>query len=200
MENCFDITPLASLPHLCALAAFVLFIAMFLWACLIDARERLIPNAAVIVALGGWCGAFALAFIAACFRNEGAASASASLVSGVLSGGAGAFGLATLAFIAGAVTTRIAGRPALGMGDVKLLFVMGLYLGFLPAAASLCAACALSAAYAIARTVVSCLCARCGSGDDARAFDGTFPFAPFLLAGMLVVLAGAIVAHTVGFP
>lgn len=200
MDNFFDITPLASLPHPCALAAFALFIAMFLGACVVDVRERLIPNAAVVVALGGWCVAFALAFIAAFFQNEGAAFASASLVSGVLSGGAGAFGIATFAFIAGAVTTRIAGRPALGMGDVKLLFVMGLYLGFLPAAASLCAACALSAAYAIVRTAASCLRHRYSSGDDVSTFDGTFPFAPFLLAGMLVVCTGGIVAHTVGFP
>lgn len=65
---------------------------------------------------------------------------------------------------------QISGRFALGGGDVKLLFVLGLYLGIESEAFALLVACALG--------VVCCLIARVK----------TFAFGPYLAMGSLMAL------------
>ena len=63
---------------------------------------------------------------------------------------------------------------ALGAGDVKLLFPIGLFAGFEGGIAVLCVACVASLLYCVARFAVGC---------PVR----DFPFAPFLAIGFLAV-------------
>lgn len=72
------------------------------------------------------------------------------------------------------VMDRVLGRESLGGGDIKLLFVLGLYLSLLEMLLLLVAACLLALVWALGR----------GKGE--------IPFGPFLAGGWLaVVLFGA---------
>lgn len=186
MDVLFDI-PLAALPAPCALAAFALAACVFAWAGAVDAARRIVPNAAVLAGVGVWCVVFAWATATsvdagplrrACFAGLAGALAAAGF------SGACAYAL-----------SRVSGRAALGMGDVKLLFAAGLFLGAAGALVCLGAACALAALYACDRFAADALMRGLRScsglrGPPARAsFDGTFAFAPFLCVSFLAVAA-----------
>ncbi len=86
----------------------------------------------------------------------------------------GAFGVSALALACAFPVSLIQGGEPLGAGDVKLLFPIGLFVGFEGGIAVLGVACVASLLYCLARFVV---------GRPAR----DFPFAPFLAIGFLVV-------------
>lgn len=83
-------------------------------------------------------------------------------------------------------------RTALGFGDVRILFVLGLYCGASGALACLFAACVLAVFYSIVRfsadacvrLVPDCRLLRCLRRISP--FDGTFPFVPFLAMSFLL--------------
>jgi leader peptidase (prepilin peptidase) / N-methyltransferase len=121
-----------------------------------DLRTRLIPDRALMVSLAG--------AIAVC-----AAGDPASLVPRLLAGaGAGGFLLAA----------SLVRPDGMGLGDVKLVLVLGVFLG-----AAVWEA--LMVAFAAGSIAGLVLIARNGW----RARSRTIPFAPFLSLGALVVIA-----------
>jgi leader peptidase (prepilin peptidase)/N-methyltransferase len=134
------------------------FAALLVAVAAIDLEHRIVPNRIVVPA-----AVFAIAAAALVERGQ---------LPELLIAGAIAFGalfLAALAYPAG-----------MGMGDVKLAGVMGLYLGAAVAPA-------LFAAFAAGAGVGVALLARDGASARKRAV----PFAPFLaLGGLLGILAG----------
>lgn len=142
-----------------------------------DCRVRRIPNRLVLAALGGWA---LLAVAGLCLGAVRPAVLAARVVSGLLlSGGACALALALY---------RITGRVSLGGGDVKLLAVLGLYLGFVRGVFAVVIACALAVAWQCARALLTMRGAGCGR-RLARLRSATFAFAPWLLAGAALVVA-----------
>jgi leader peptidase (prepilin peptidase)/N-methyltransferase len=134
------------------------FAALLVAVAAIDLEHRIVPNRIVVPA-----AVFAIAAAAVVERGQ--------LPELLIAGGVafGALFLAALAYPAG-----------MGMGDVKLAGVMGLYLGAAVAPA-------LFAAFAAGAGVGVALLAREGASARKRAV----PFAPFLaLGGLLGILAG----------
>lgn len=132
--------------------------AMLAWASLSDLRTRLIPDAAL--------GSGAIAALAIVL-----ASAPATLPERLAAAAAaGAFLLAA----------ALARPDGMGLGDVKLAAVLGLFLGRAVAWALLAAL----VAGALAGLVIV---ARHGAAARSR----TIPFAPFLATGAAVALMGA---------
>lgn len=183
----------------------------------IDERQRRIPNACVLALVGLWAlwrlalGAWAAVEPQASIADGAATplerfwtaawesaplmfpSALDGLVAAVLFGG----GLLvfTLAYEA------ISKKDALGGGDIKLMGAMALFLGPSRSAACLLIACLVALAIVWVRRAssrsVSALPS--DSGSEARsgqggksAGDGTFPFAPALLAGAVIAFAPSI--------
>jgi leader peptidase (prepilin peptidase)/N-methyltransferase len=134
------------------------FAATLVAVAVIDLEHRIVPNRIVVPA-----AVFAIAAAALVDRGQ---------LPELLIAGAAAFGAllaAALAYPAG-----------MGMGDVKLAGVMGLYLGVAVAPA-------LLAAFAAGAAVGLAILAREGSEARKRAV----PFAPFLaLGGLIGLLAG----------
>jgi leader peptidase (prepilin peptidase)/N-methyltransferase len=135
------------------------FAAILIAVAAIDLEHRIVPNRIVVPAA-------AFAVVAAVFVDSGQ-------LPELLAAGAGAFTallLAALAYPAG-----------MGMGDVKLAGVMGLYLG-------LSVVPALLVAFLAGTVVGLAIIAR----EGARARKSGVPFAPFLaLGGIVGLLAGS---------
>ena len=129
----------------------------------IDLEHRIVPNRIVVPA--------------AVFGVVAAAAVEPGQLPELLLAGTAAFGallLAALAYPAG-----------MGMGDVKLAGVMGLYLGAAVGPA-------LFAAFAVGAVVGLAIVAREGAAARKRAV----PFAPFLaVGGLLGLIAGPELVH-----
>lgn len=97
-----------------------------------------------------------------------------SILSTATSSVIGAFGVSAFALGCSLAVSCFRGGEALGAGDVKLLFPIGLFAGFEGGIAALCVACVASLLYCVARFAV---------GRPAH----DFPFAPFLAIGFLAV-------------
>lgn len=97
-----------------------------------------------------------------------------SILSTATSSVIGAFGVSTFALGCSLAVLCFRGGEPLGVGDVKLLFPIGLFAGFEGGIAALCVACVASLLYCVARLAV---------GRPVR----DFPFAPFLAIGFLAV-------------
>jgi leader peptidase (prepilin peptidase)/N-methyltransferase len=121
-----------------------------------DLRTRLIPDGPLIAAAAG-----AVALCAVAWPSE----LGVRLLAGVIAGG----------FLLGAALARPGG---MGLGDVKLAGVLGLYLG--PGVLA-----ALLVAFAAGAAAGFVLLVRHGWAARTRAL----PFAPFLSLGALVALA-----------
>ena len=110
-----------------AVFAYTVFAAALIWAAVVDVRTRLVPQASLITGLVMWVIAVIAGLVwDACpflfaFGRDGAAWLGESIVGGLLSGG--------LSLLCAVILERRSGRMALGGGDVKLFFVVGLYLG-----------------------------------------------------------------------
>jgi len=139
----------------------LLLLAVLLLAAFVDLQERIIPNELIVFGLVAWLPAMLL------FPYDGKSWLSA------LGGGAAAFLFFYL------LTVLVPG--GMGMGDVKLALVMGLYLG------AGWVAMALVLAFLLGGLVSGVLLATRRIGRR-----GHIPFGPFLAAGGLVtVLWGA---------
>ena len=112
----------------------VAFACMAGAALLTDIDALVIPNRLIVAGIVCW--AATIGFVPAPQNGFGVGSLfvpffGQGLIAVLADSLSGAFAVAGLVVLAAVVTGRVTGRPALGGGDVKLLFVTGLYLGLL---------------------------------------------------------------------
>lgn len=183
MKVLFDI-PLAVLPWRCALFAGAALALVLVWASVVDIRRRTVPRGAVAASVFSWAVAF------------GAMLLSCQDVSvwqgGMIASIAGAAVALGFAFLCGRVLSHVRKRTALGFGDVKILFVLGLYCGASGALTCLFTACVLAALYSGIRFLAdACMRFVFERRPTCRLrrippFDGTFPFVPFLAVSFVL--------------
>ena len=175
-------------------ASFALFLVLLTWASAIDLRERRIPNKLVIAMVALWlavrvllavmvgaCSAGAFGVDAQMGNAASAASVAAMRVSPfgltLIDGLAGALVLGGGSLAVSLAFEHFAQRPSMGGGDIKLLAVVGLFLGWERGLWCLFAACLV----VLAMQVVS----RFREGGK-RIGSQTFPFAPAILVGVVI--------------
>lgn len=175
-------------------ASFALFLVLLAWASAIDLRERRIPNKLVAAMAVLWLAVRVLlaAMAAACCAagfGSGAQIGDAALVASATMMRMIPFGLTLGDGLVGALVLgggslavsiafeRLAQRPSMGGGDVKLLAVVGLFLGWERGLWCLFAACLVVLAIQIASRF-----REGGKGIASR----TFPFAPAILVGVVI--------------
>lgn len=175
-------------------ASFALFLVLLTWASAIDLRERRIPNKLVVAMAALWLAVRVLlaVMVAACsagafgvdaqMRNAAsAASVAAMRVSpfGLTLGDglAGALVLGGGSLAVSIAFEGLAQRPSMGGGDIKLLAVVGLFLGWERGLWCLFAACLV----VLVMQVVSRFLEG-GKGIGSQ----TFPFAPAILVGAII--------------
>ena len=82
------------------------------------------------------------------------------------------------------IMNRVLNKKTMGMGDIKLIFVTALFLGFWNSIYMLFAALFLGLVFAL-------FYARAGSGWDGCAESGYFPFGPCIsLSAGIILMAG----------
>ncbi len=133
-------------------------------ACVFDLRERRIPNKLVLLMAVLWC---IISFAVRAPLIEGLMGAT------VLGGGAI---LLAYAF------ERLTNRTAIGGGDIKLLAVIGLYLGTYGGLICLLGAC-------VAAVMLAVIVSRTRFAHVPGSVPGQIPFAPALFAGAALCLA-----------
>ena len=111
----------------------------------------------------------------------------------VARGVVGFAGVAVCLLLAAFTYERLRGRDSFGGGDIKLLAVFALYLGFKGAIVCLFAACVLALVFVAGRFLLQTLAVRitASSGERQAASllrDATFPFAPALCFAAFVLL------------
>ncbi|WP_104091205.1 A24 family peptidase [Arthrobacter sp. GMC3] len=146
------------------LLAGLYFLLMSAWLTVIDIKHQLLPNRIVFpsAAIAG------VLLLTACLLTGDGGTALRTVLGGVV--------LWTVYAL-----LRLISPASMGLGDVKLAFVLGLYLGFVSWPAVLWGtflAFALAAVWGIAIIGL-----RRGTGKTQ------IPFGPFMLAGALAVLA-----------
>lgn len=175
-------------------ASFALFLVLLAWASAIDLRERRIPNKLVAAMAVLWLAvrvllaAMAVACCAAGF-GSGAQIGDAALVASAAMMRMIPFGLTLGDGLVGALVLgggslavsiafeRLAQRPSMGGGDIKLLAVVGLFLGWERGLWCLFAACLV----VLVMQMASRFCEG-GKGIGSQ----TFPFAPAILVGVAI--------------
>ena len=175
-------------------ASFALFLVLLAWASAIDLRERRIPNKLVAAMAALWLAvrvllaAMAVACCAAGF-GSGAQIGDAALVASAAMMRMIPFGLTLGDGLVGALVLgggslavsiafeRLAQRPSMGGGDIKLLAVAGLFLGWERGLWCLFAACLVVLVMQMASRV-----REGGKGIGSQ----TFPFAPAILVGVVI--------------
>lgn len=175
-------------------ASFVLFLVLLAWASAIDLRERRIPNKLVVAMVVLWLAARVLLTVMVTVCSVGAFGSDVQVgdapsVTSVATMGIFPFGLTLIDGLVGALVLgggslvvslafeRLAQRPSMGGGDIKLLAVVGLFLGWERGLWCLFAACLV----VLAMQTVS----RVREGGKGIGFQ-TFPFAPAILVGVVV--------------
>lgn len=175
-------------------ASFALFLVLLAWASAIDLRERRIPNKLVAAMAVLWLVVRVLlaAMAAACSAGafgvdaqigDAALVASAAMVRMIPFGltlGDGLVGALVLGGGSLAVSIafeRLAQRPSMGGGDIKLLAVVGLFLGWERGLWCLFAACLV--------VLVTQMASRFREGGKGIGSQ-TFPFAPAILVGVVI--------------
>ena len=175
-------------------ASFVLFLVLLTWASAIDLRERRIPNKLVVAMVVLWLVARVLLAVMAVACSVGAfgsgvqAGDAVSAVS-VATMRVSPFGLTlgdglvgALVLGGGSLAVSIAfeyftQRPSMGGGDIKLLAVVGLFLGWERGLWCLFAACLVVLVMQVVLRV-----REGGKGIGSQ----TFPFAPAIFAGVVI--------------
>lgn len=175
-------------------ASFALFLVLLAWASAIDLRERRIPNKLVAAIAVLWLAVRVLlaAMAAACCAagfGSGAQIGDAALVASAtmmrmipfgLTLGDGLVGALVLgggSLAASIAFEHLAQRPSMGGGDIKLLAVVGLFLGWERGLWCLFAACLVVLVMQMASRFRE---GRKGIGPQ------TFPFAPAILVGVVI--------------
>ncbi len=139
------------------LRAWGFFCCLFLLS-MVDAEIREIPDGALLAAVLIWIGTLP-------FLWNGWADALLHLAAGVAYG--------ALLLLLSLAMDRLLKKETLGGGDVKLLAVIGLYLGFLPTLFALILACFIGLGQAVA---------------SGRVHGKAFPFGPALSAAAALML------------
>lgn len=175
-------------------ASFVLFLVLLAWASAIDLRERRIPNKLVAAMAVLWLGArvVLVAVVAACSAGAfgvGAQMWYAASAASVATIRVSPFGLTLGDGLVGALVLgggslaasiafeHLAQRPSMGGGDIKLLAVVGLFLGWERGLWCLFAACLV--------VLVMQMASRFREGGKGIGSQ-TFPFAPAILVGVAI--------------
>lgn len=175
-------------------ASFALFLVLLAWASAIDLRERRIPNKLVAAMAVLWLAVRVLlaAMAAACCAagfGSGAQIGDAALVASATmmrmipfgltlgDGLAGALVLGGGSLAASIAFERLAHRPSMGGGDIKLLAAVGLFLGWERGLWCLFAACLI--------VLVMQMVSRVREGGKGIGSQ-TFPFAPAILVGVVI--------------
>ena len=175
-------------------ASFALFLVLLAWASAIDLRERRIPNKLVAAMAVLWLAVRVLlaAMAAACCAagfGSGAQIGDAALVASAtmmrmipfgLTLGDGLVGALVLgggSLAASIAFEHLAKRPSMGGGDIKLLAVVGLFLGWERGLWCLFAACLV--------VLVMQMASRFREGGKGIGSQ-TFPFAPAILVGVAI--------------
>jgi len=175
-------------------ASFALFLVLLAWASAIDLRERRIPNKLVAAMAVLWLAVRVLLAVmaAACCAagfGSGAQIGDAALVASATMMRMIPFGLTLGDGLVGALVLgggslavsiafeRLAQRPSMGGGDIKLLAVVGLFLGWERGLWCLFAACLV--------VLVMQMASRFREGGKGIASQ-TFPFAPAILVGVAI--------------
>ena len=174
-------------------ASFALFLVLLAWASAIDLRERRIPNKLVAATAVLWLAVRVLlaAMAAVCSAGFGvdAQMGNAASAASVATMRVSPFGLTLGDGLVGALVLgggslavsiafeRLAQRPSMGGGDIKLLAVVGLFLGWERGLWCLFAACLV--------VLVMQMASRLREGGKGIASQ-TFPFAPAILVGVVI--------------
>ena len=174
-------------------ASFALFLVLLAWASAIDLRERRIPNKLVAAMAVLWLAVRVLlaAMAAVCSAGFGVdaqignAASAASVATMRVSpfgltlgdGLVGALVLGGGSLAASIAFERLAHRPSMGGGDIKLLAVVGLFLGWERGLWCLFAACLV--------VLVMQMVSRVREGGKGIGSQ-TFPFAPAILVGVVI--------------
>ena len=171
----------------CLLAFLVLAIAISWY----DVRQRIIVPQLLACLVAVWLLSVVLTAL-----QQGVTCALLYVARSVV----GFAGVAVCLLLAAFTYERLRGRDSFGGGDIKLLAVFALYLGFKGAIVCLFAACALMlifvAGKALLRVFVVRLSARSAANSHERPAallprDATFPFAPALcFAAFVLMLIG----------
>lgn len=185
---------LSNAPAYAGGASFALFLVLLAWASAIDLRERRIPNKLVAAMAVLWLAvrvllaAMAAACCAAGFGVDAQMGNAASAAS-VATMRVSPFGLTLGDGLVGALVLgggslavsiafeRLAQRPSMGGGDIKLLAAVGLFLGWERGLWCLFAACFV--------VLVMQMASRFREGGMGIASQ-TFPFAPAILVGVVI--------------
>lgn len=138
---------------------------------LVDLESYTIPNGFIVAGIVTWLVTFA--FFGVNLETVGLGTLAATWVSSptlaVLADGlVGAFAVSGFLFALALVFDKVVGRQSLGGGDVKLVFMVGLFLGLACSVLNLIVSCVVGIGFAFATQR-----ARLGT-DDPRAF----PFGP----------------------
>lgn len=156
---------------------------------LVDLDSMIIPNGFIIAGIVVWVALIAAQW--ACGQLAcGANGSLGSLLLGIFGGNAllasivdglgGAFVIAVLVLIVCAVFGKVAGKQGMGMGDVKLYFVVTLYLGFACGLLNLFLSCVIGLVFALV------------AGKKRQ-----FPFGPSIaVATWLTLLVGPMLVST----
>lgn len=175
-------------------ASFALFLVLLAWASAIDLRERRIPNKLVAAMAVLWLAVRVLLAVmaAACCAagfGSGAQIEDAALVASATMMRMIPFGLTLGDGLVGALVLgggslavsiafeHLAQRPSMGGGDIKLLAVVGLFLGWERGLWCLFAACLI--------VLVMQMASRFSEGGKGIG-PQTFPFAPAILVGVVI--------------
>lgn len=147
-----------------ALRNFILLCCLFTLS-MVDIDSMIIPNVFIIIPIGAWAAYIPLAEKPLIYLRDG-------LIAGAVYG----VGLLLISLL----MDRILKKESLGGGDIKLFFVMGLYLGLLNGLLALLAACVFGLIFVIIM----------------KKRDQPFPFGPSIsLSTWLVLLFGGYVTE-----
>ena len=157
-----------------ALRNWVLLCCLFCLS-LVDLDSYLIPDGCILAAILAWV-------LALPFLWNGWADLGLHVLAGLVFGG----GLLAVSLL----LDRLLGRESLGGGDVKLFFVVGLYLGLVGGLLTMLLACVLGLLFALLRRGKGAPASI--EGEEKPESDGkAIPFGPAIsLAAVLILLFG----------